>query len=341
MACWMLTGIAVAVAIGVFVLLAARPLLIPVVLMAGAATIAEPLVARLARHRVPRALGGTLVCVLVLAVAAAVIGVFVAGIVSQWDSIARVAADGVARAREVLAGTPFGAQVVDQLSGATSDAGPTLAVGFFSTLSAGLAAVIGSVVGVLLALYILVFVLADGPRIHALVAGWIPGPSGFGRAVTERAATIVRRYFNGLTLIAVMNAGVTVIGALVLRVPFVLAIGLLCFVAAYIPYLGAFLSGAFAVLMAFGSGGLETALWMLAVLILANAVLENLVRPFTFGAALRLHPLVVLLATLLGGALAGAVGMMVAAPIAAIAADVVQQARRPIRQTRSSGDVPA
>jgi predicted PurR-regulated permease PerM len=331
MTCWMLTGIAVAVAIGVFVLLVARPLLLPVIVMVGVATIAEPSVARLARWHVPRGVGGALVCLFVLGVAALVIAVFAAGIAAQWDSIVRVATNGAARARDLLAEVPLGPQVVDQLSGATASGGPTLGIGVFATLSSGLVAVVGTVVGVLVALYVLVFVLADGPRIHSLVAGWIPGPSGFGRLVTERSADIARRYFTGLSLIAVMNAGVTVIGAVVLRVPFVVAIGLLCFVAAYVPYLGAFLSGAFAVLMAFGSGGLETALWMLGVLILANAVLENLIRPFTFGAVLNLPPLVVLLVTLLGGALAGAVGMMIAAPIAAITADVVRQARQVTR----------
>jgi predicted PurR-regulated permease PerM len=340
MTCWMLTGIAVAVAIGVFVLLVARPLLLPVILMVGAATIAEPLVARLARWHVPRGVGGALVCLFVLGVAALVIAVFAAGISAQWASIVRVATDGVARARELLAEVPFGVQVVDQLSGATTSGAPTLGIGVFSTLSSGLMAVVGTVVGVLLGLYLLVFVLADAPRIHALVVGWIPGPSGFGRSVTERSAYITRQYFKGLTLIAVMNAGVTVLGAILLRVPFVLAIGLLCFVAAYIPYLGAFLSGAFAMVMAFGSGGLETALWMLGVLILANAVLENLIRPFTFGAVLNLPPLVVLLVTLLGGALAGAVGMMIAAPIAAITADVVRQARSPAGRSCADGGEP-
>jgi predicted PurR-regulated permease PerM len=42
---------------------------------------------------------------------------------------------------------------------------------------------------------------------------------------------------------------------------------------------------------------------------------------------LHLHPLVILLVTLLGGALAGAVGMMIASPIAAITADIVRQVR--------------
>lgn len=326
MTCWMATGIAAAVAAGVLVVLIARPLLIPVIVMVGAATIAEPLVARLASWHIPRAIGAAVVCLLVLGVLVAVFVIFAAGIVAQWDSIARAATGAVSRVRDLLAGVPFGAQLVDQAASSTAGAGGTLAVGVFSRLTTGVTALAATIVGVLLAVYILVLALADAPRIHRLIAGWIPGPPGFGISVTERAADIARRYFHGLTLIAAMNSAVIVAGALALHVPFPIAIGLLTFVAAYIPYLGAFLSGAFAVLMAVGSGGIGTAAAMLGVVVLANAVLENLIRPFTFATVLHLHPLVVLLVTLLGGSLAGAVGMMIAAPVAAIVADVVSQA---------------
>lgn len=327
MICWLLTGVVLAAMLGVFVLLVARPLLLPVIVMAGAATIAEPLVARLARRRVPRVLGAVAVALLVLGLAAFVVTVFVVGVVNQWHSITQVAADAVERAKELLGGVPWGTALVDDAGEATSQLGPTLAAGVFAQLTAGVAGIVTGVIGVLLAAYILLLVLADAPRLHTLIVRWIPGPPGFGRSVTEQAAHTVRRYFVGLTWIALMNAVVIGLGALVLGVPFVVGIAVLCFVAAYIPYVGAFLSGAFAVLLALGSGGPWTALAMVGVLILANSVLENLARPLTFGAVLQLHPLVVLLATLAGGVLGGAIGMMIAPPLAAITADVTRQIR--------------
>ena len=324
---WLLTGVVVAGVLGVFVLMAARPLLLPVIVMAGAATIAEPLVSRLARRGIPRVLGAVAVALFVLAVGAGVVVVFVIGVVDQWDSIVKVADEAVDRARELLAGVPWGAELVDDTGDATRQLGPTLATGVFAQLAAGVAGLAAAVVGVLLAVYILLLVLADAPRIHARVVGWIPGPPGFGKAVTERAAHTTRRYFVGLTWIALMNTVVIALGALVLQVPFVAGIAVLCFIAAYIPYVGAFLSGAFAVLLALGSGGTGTALAMVGVVILANSVLENLARPLTFGAVLRLHPLVVLLVTLAGGVLGGAIGMMIAPPVAAITADIARQLR--------------
>ena len=337
MTCWMLTGVVVAVLLGVFVLLVARPVLLPVVVMAGAATIAEPLVGWLARRGVPRVMGAVVVALLVLGVVALVVAVFVVGVVNQWDSIVRVVTEAVDRARDLVAGVPGGANLVNDAGQATSQLGPTLAAGAFSQLSAGVAGLVASVVGVLLAIYILLLVLADAPRIHSLLVRWTPGPPEFGKSVTERAAHTIRRYFVGLTWIALMNAVVIGAGALALGVPFVAGIAVLCFVTAYIPYIGAFLSGSFAVLLALGSGGTGTALAMVGVIILANSVFENLARPLTFGAILRLHPLVVLLVTLAGGVLGGGIGMMIAPPIAAITADIARQ----IRDGRVHGTQPS
>ena len=330
---WLLTGVAVAAAIAVFLLLVSRPVLIPVILMAGVATVAEPLVARLARWRVPRGLGAALVCLLILAIGAGVLVVFVLGIVDQSDEIAQVVTIAVDEAKRILANVPWAADLLNQSANAAGKEGSTLAVGVFSQLSAGVASFVGAVIGVLLAVYILVFVLADGPRLHTRLARMIPGPPDFGRTVTMQAARTARRYFGGLTVIALMDAVVIGGGAWLLDVPFVIGIAVLTFVAAYVPYVGAFIAGVFAVLLALGSGGLEIALTMLVVVIFTNGVLENLARPFTFGSALRLSPLTVLIVTLVGGALAGAVGMMIAAPVAAIVVDVTGQ----VRQLRGSG----
>ena len=54
---------------------------------------------------------------------------------------------------------------------------------------------------------------------------------------------------------------------------------------------------------------------MIAVQLLANSVLQQLVQPLAMGAALGIHPLAVLIVTIGGGALFGAVGLILAAPV--------------------------
>ncbi len=124
-----------------------------------------------------------------------------------------------------------------------------------------------------------------------------------------------------------MNGVVIGGAAAVFGVPAALAIGLVNFVGAYVPYLGGFVGGALAVLMALGDGGSGTAVAMLAVVLFVNLVLENLLQPVLIGGSLNIGPLTILLVTTLGGMVAGMVGLVLAAPAWAIAVDVHREFR--------------
>jgi putative heme transporter len=112
------------------------------------------------------------------------------------------------------------------------------------------------------------------------------------------------------------------------------------FLGGYIPYIGAWTAGAFTVLMALGSNGPETALALAVVVLLANGALQQMVQPIAYGAALGLHPLAVLIVTIAGGSLFGAIGLILAAPLTAagvkIAADL-ERARREEDAKESAG----
>ena len=97
--------------------------------------------------------------------------------------------------------------------------------------------------------------------------------------------------------------------------PQVGAIMVINFVAAYIPYLGAWSAGAFTVLIALGSQGTSTALAMAVIVLLANGILQQMIQPIAYGAALGIHPLAVLIVTIAGGALFGGIGLILAAPL--------------------------
>src|SRR4029079_7479502 len=94
------------------------------------------------------------------------------------------------------------------------------------------------------------------------------------------------------------------------------------FVGAYIPYLGAWSAAGFSVLIALGSSGPEAAGGMIIVQLLANGVLQQMVQPLAMGAALGIHPLAVLIVTIGGGALFGAVGLVLAPPLASAATKI-------------------
>ena len=140
-------------------------------------------------------------------------------------------------------------------------------------------------------------------------------PPELGHTITGRTLQSLRGYFVGVTVVAVFNGVVIGLGALVLGLPEIGAIVIVNFVAAYIPYLGAWSAGAFTVLVALGSQGSATALTMAVIVLLANGMLQQMVQPIAYGAALGIHPLAVLIVTIAGGALFGTIGLILAAPL--------------------------
>jgi predicted PurR-regulated permease PerM len=98
-------------------------------------------------------------------------------------------------------------------------------------------------------------------------------------------------------------------------VPLIGTIAAVTFIGAYIPYIGAWSAGVFAVLMALGGAGTDAAIGMIVLQVFANGVLQQLVQPLAMGTALGLHPLAVLVVTIAGGALFGTVGLILAAPM--------------------------
>ena len=174
----------------------------------------------------------------------------------------------------------------------------------------------------------LFFLLKDGPTIRAWGERHLGVPLGVAQTISRRVLGSLRGYFLGTTIVAAFNAAVVAIGAWILGVPLIGTIVAVTFIGAYIPYIGAWAAGAFAVLMALGGAGPDAAAGMIVLQLLANSILQQLVQPFAMGAALGLHPLAVLIVTIAGGALFGTIGLILAAPLTSavvrISADLAQ-----------------
>jgi predicted PurR-regulated permease PerM len=122
-----------------------------------------------------------------------------------------------------------------------------------------------------------------------------------------------------VTIVGAFNALVVGLGALLIGVPLAGTIAVVTFFASYIPYLGAWSAGVFAVLIALSGGGTDAAAEMALVALLANGPLQQLMQPFALGTALGIHPLAVLVVTIAGGAIFGTIGLVLAAPVTAAA----------------------
>jgi len=126
------------------------------------------------------------------------------------------------------------------------------------------------------------------------------------------------KYLGGLVLVLLIQGAVSAVGLFLIGVPYALALGAFVSLAAIIPYLGAWLSAVPAVLVALTAEGPTTAL-LTALLFLGIQQLEgNLLTPKIQGDTLRVHPILVFLAVVIGGGLAGIVGVIVAVPSLAV-----------------------
>ncbi|WP_239088192.1 AI-2E family transporter [Planosporangium mesophilum] len=328
---WSLIGVALLVVAAMLVLMVLRPIVLPLLVALFLAIAFLPVVDALARRRVPRVIGAAAALLIVVLLGAGATLLVVWGIASQQFQVSQDLSDAVGGLHGILASKGVDGNVAEAAQQSVRHVAGTLVAGLLPAVGNLLGATVNVVLGMFVALFVCFFLLRDGHALAAHVAGWIPLPAPLGRSLLSQSATAIRRYLLGLTLLGVFNAVLVAAGALILHVPLVGAIAVTTLLGTYVPYVGAAVAGAFAVLIALGAGGQSTALWMTLVVFLANGLLQNLVTPIAYGATLHISPLVVLLATVLGGALAGVVGLALATPVAAVVArgiDLLRESRR-------------
>jgi predicted PurR-regulated permease PerM len=344
LASWLLVGVAALLGGLVLLIGATSAITQPVLAAFVVACVASPLVHWLQRHGVPRAAGAALVLLAIVAVALGVVVLVIAGITSQADEIRSSAGGAVDKVEGWL--TDAG---VDE-SGAAS-AGDTAKKDTSASLSSfihgvvrGIAGLASLALGLSFAALSLFFLLKDGPSMRGWVNRHLGVEESVARTITGNVILSLRRYFGGVTIVAAFNAVVVGVGALVLGVPLAGTIALVSFVTAYIPYVGAFVAGFFAVVLALGSEGTTDAIIMLVIVLLANGLLQNILQPIAFGATLGLNPLVVLIVTIAAGALFGMVGLVLAAPLTSaavhISADLARAKAAAARQAAAATPPP-
>jgi len=319
---WLLVGITL-LTVGVVALLSlTQTIVLPVATAAIVAAVLSPLVRWLAGRRVPRGAAAAIVLLGLVAAGALVGYVVLHGITEQGASLSTELKKGV----DQLAGwlNDLGVSK-DSAEKAKDNASESVADAFhflLEGLGKSLAALGGLAVFLSFMVLSLFFLLKDGPAIRDWAERHMGVPVPIARTVTRRTLGSLRGYFVGVTAVAVFNGVVIGLGALILGVPLAGSIAVVNFVAAYIPYIGAWTAGAFTVLLALGAQGSSTALAMAVIVLLANGALQQLIQPIAFGAALGIHPLAVLVVTIAAGSLFGTIGLVLAAPLTSAAVRV-------------------
>jgi predicted PurR-regulated permease PerM len=109
-----------------------------------------------------------------------------------------------------------------------------------------------------------------------------------------------------------------------------LPIAVLTFFGGFVPIVGAFVAGAIATLVALVSGGIWTAVGVLAIVLVVQQLEGNVLQPVLVGRTLRIHAAVVIAVVALGGTLFGIVGAFLAVPAVAVVQVIAQYVREQI-----------
>jgi putative heme transporter len=302
---------------------------LPLVIALLITALVSPLVNVMARSGIPRGLASLAVVLGGLA-AVAVLLTFVGQQVAGGASdLADSTVEGLGEIKEWLKDGPLHAsdsqidgyieQIQDAISERSKDGEVLSQVG-------ELGATVGHVLaGFFIVLFSTFFFLSDGERIWSWAVRLAP------RAARERVDSSGRVAWISLTqfvratvIVALVDATGIMIGAAIIGVPFVLAIGVLVFLGAFVPMVGATVAGSVAVLVALVDQGPIAALAMLAVVIGVQQLEGHILQPFLMGRWVSVHPLGVIVAIGLGVIVGGVAGALVAVPIAAALNAVVQ-----------------
>ncbi len=167
------------------------------------------------------------------------------------------------------------------------------------------------------------YVLVDLPRLRAGALTLLP-PAARGEVtgILERAGRAVGGFFRGQLLVALFVAVATGLGFLFIRLPYAVAIGAFAGFANLIPTVGPVVATVVGGAVGLVASGPALAIKAVVVAILVQQVDNHLVSPNVVGRTVRLHPVTIMAALLIGGELAGLWGMLVTVPVVAAAKEV-------------------
>ncbi len=305
-------------------------ILLPIVLALLLSTVLWPATRFLRNHRSPAALAAAVVLLGFLGLLGGIVALIAPSIGDQVGELADATTEGLADVQEWLTGPPFNlgeAQIGDAIDNAIAslqeNAQNIAGYGLTAATAIG-----NGLINLVLALVLTFFFLKDGPRwVPWLSAQTGPRAAPHVAALSQRTWSTLSEFIRQQALVGFVDAFFIGVGLLLLGVPLVLPLAILTFFGAFIPIIGAFVAGGFAVLIALVSNGVGTALAVLAIVVVVQQIEGNVLQPIIQGRGFNLHPAVVILAVTAGASLAGIIGAFLGVPVAALIAVIYRYVR--------------
>lgn len=308
-----------------------RIVIVPLLVALLLAALLAPAVGWLLRVGVPRTLATAVVLISGLAAVVGTLTMVVNQFIVGLPDLSTRAAAGIGQIQDWLRDGPVG--LSDGQLNRYVEAGQNWINENSQSLTSGAINTAGTVfevfTGTLLVLFATFFFLRDGDRIWRFLVGMFPAAARWRADDAGRASwlTLVA-YVRATVLVAFIDAVGIGVALVLLDVPFAFPLAALVFLGAFIPIVGATLSGAVAVLVALVDSGWVTALAVLGAVIVVQQVEGNVLQPWIMGRAVALHPLPVVLAVTAGVVLDGIFGALIAVPVIAVLNTAVRRLAR-------------
>jgi predicted PurR-regulated permease PerM len=322
---WRFILIAVAITILGFVLVQLRLVVIPVIVALLVSTLLVPPAAWLRSKGWPALLATWAVILTCFLVFAGVGFLLVPQIALEMDELGSTLEQGSEDVLTWLAEGPLDVSR-QEVDGYVQQAFDRLRENS-SSISSGVltgAIRVGEIVAATLLTFVLVFFFVkDGDKMWS----WIVERSAPDRKadlgeIGRRAWTAMSAYVRGTAIIALADAILIGAALLILGVPLAAPLIILTFLGGFFPLVGATIAGLVAALIALVGGGVIDALIVGGWVIVVQQVEGDVLQPVVMGRAVKLHPVVILLALTAGALVAGVAGAFLAVPATAVATAV-------------------
>lgn len=280
------------------------------------------------RRGLPRGVGVALVLLGGTAVLGGVLAFVVSQFISGLPALGGEVTRSIDSARDWLVDGPFGVsrEQIDNFGNSAiatvRDNQERLTSGALSTATT----VTEIITGAFLVLFAVIFLLHGGRDIWAYVTKVVPSDSRDRvRAAGKSGFSSLTGFVRATFFVALVDAVGIGVGLAVMGVPLALPLASLVFLGAFIPVIGAVLTGLLAVIVALLSKGFLVAVLVLALVLAVQQIEGNVLQPLVMGRAVQIHPLAVLLAITAGAVLAGIVGALLAVPLLAFLNSATQR----------------
>lgn len=317
---WRFLVIAAAAGVLIWVVIQLKLIVVPLMVAILVSALLWPAFELMLRKRFPRWLAIVIALVGTIAIVVGLLWLVGWQVAREWPEVRARTADAVEQFRMFLIEGPLhlsAAQIEDYLAQIFSFVEEQAELLWSGALAIGTTA--GHVLtGALLAVFILLCLLADGGGIWKWTLRLFPRAARPAADASARNGwrTVVN-YARTQLLVATIDAIGIGLSAFFLGVPLAIPVAVLVFLGAFVPIVGAVVTGALAVFLALVYNGPWIALWMLIAVLAVQQIEGHVLQPLLMGAAVKVHPLAVVLVVAGGAMIAGIQGALFAVPLAA------------------------